>query len=577
LEHSHPSASASPPCWIAFVTRPSEPSSGTALLVGVVATAYFVFTAFHQDRDLFPKTHDESSYLLGMQMLAHGRLWMPKHPLADFFETFYVIVDPVYASKYFPRHRADVRADDLAALADVGAARRRQRRDRRLLYRIITQLADGVAGLLAAILMASLSWFRMLSILLFSQVPMLLLGLLVVWAWLRWRDKPRFGWLIAIGAFAGWGAITRPVDALVFAAAVGVGMLCSLWRTAAKRWVVAAGWVVLGAAPFLTVQLIFNKGVTGHVLQTPFAYYIDRDHPQTSFGFHDYDPRDGAASSLPQKRDYYRNVIAPLVQRHRIGNLLHNWVRRDVPGQPAYDRPRLPMVVDSTMPFRVLLPIAFVGLPRLDRRPPAGAVADVAAVHPRVRSVHVFPRALRRQRRPGGDPEHRPRRRSAGDDVAAVRKCDPLVVRAWRGHARLALDVRAQPHLHAARPRSRGQSNSHVIDDETFHSNFLRAVNTQIPDVIQKPAVILFRYAPGQNVIEEPVYNNLAAWPDDQEIVRAHDFGDGRNIQIVQYYAEHQPDRVFYRFDRATMTLSPPLGTARQLLAEMQQRGPTTR
>jgi hypothetical protein len=72
------------------------------------------------------------------------------------------------------------------------------------------------------------------------------------------------------------------------------------------------------------------------------------------------------------------------------------------------------------------------------------------------------------------------------------------------------------------------------------------------------------------------VYNNLAAWPDDQAIVRAHDLGDGRNIEIVRYYAEHQPQRVFYRFDRATMTLSPPLGTARQLLAEMQQRGPTT-
>src|SRR5688500_12797812 len=74
---------------IAMLDRVRHPSpwavERTALLVGVVATSYFTFTAFHQDRDLFPKTHDEGSYLLGMQMLARGRLWMPRHPLADFF------------------------------------------------------------------------------------------------------------------------------------------------------------------------------------------------------------------------------------------------------------------------------------------------------------------------------------------------------------------------------------------------------------------------------------------------------------------------------------------------------------
>ena len=35
-------------------------------------------------------------------MLAEGRLWMPKHELADFFDTFYVLSRPKYASLYFP-------------------------------------------------------------------------------------------------------------------------------------------------------------------------------------------------------------------------------------------------------------------------------------------------------------------------------------------------------------------------------------------------------------------------------------------------------------------------------------------
>src|SRR5688500_9499125 len=55
----------------AVLDRVRHPSQAvverTALVVGILATAYFTFTAFHQDRDLFPKTHDEGSYLLGMQ------------------------------------------------------------------------------------------------------------------------------------------------------------------------------------------------------------------------------------------------------------------------------------------------------------------------------------------------------------------------------------------------------------------------------------------------------------------------------------------------------------------------------
>src|SRR5262245_50750040 len=41
-----------------YVRHPSQGvMERTALLIGVLATAYFTFTAFNQDRDLFPKTH----------------------------------------------------------------------------------------------------------------------------------------------------------------------------------------------------------------------------------------------------------------------------------------------------------------------------------------------------------------------------------------------------------------------------------------------------------------------------------------------------------------------------------------
>ena len=203
-------------------------SLSTALLVIVVWTAvaivagvFLFWTAWWQGRDFFPKTHDEQSYLLQMRMLAQGRLWMPAHELADFFETFHVEVEGVYASVYFPGTAMMYVAGLwvgwpiwllplMISSACVG-----------LLYAIVTDLVDGLAGLLAAVLLLSLSWFRMLSILLMGQVPALFLGLVMFWAWLRWREARamegdeaagpapawrEFAWVLLIGACAGWMA-----------------------------------------------------------------------------------------------------------------------------------------------------------------------------------------------------------------------------------------------------------------------------------------------------------------------------------------------------------------------------------
>jgi hypothetical protein len=104
------------------------------------------------------------------------------------------------------------------------------------------------------------------------------------------------------------------------------------------------------------------------------------------------------------------------------------------------------------------------------------------------------------------------------------------------------------------------------VDDEPFHSALLRQLHTALPDSVHTPAVVLFTYAPGDPLIEEPVCNNDTAWPDDAPIIRAHDLG-ARNIEIYRYFAAHQPERTFYRFDRMTKTLTP-LGSARELAAE---------
>jgi hypothetical protein len=565
------------------IRHPSPRQAWAAAIgIAIVAAGYFILTAFLQDRDLFAKTHDDCSYLIQMQMLARGHLWMPAHPLADFFDSFYLIVRPVYASQYFPGtalmyvptiwlHLPTWVLPVLAAGSVVG-----------LVYRILTELIDGAAGALGALWVVSLSWFRMASILLMSQIPALLLGLIMLWAWLHWRKTRRPAWLLLIGAAAGWAAITRPVDAVCYALPIGVAIVWDLLGSRRRMHSLplpsGEGWgagtsenafeqparpsqfpltpalsrrereqegrpavpaqpllivalLLLGAAPFLGIQLAFDKGVTGHLFETPFRMYLDRDAPGTQFGFPKYNADARPQSVLPQKQAYYRDWVVPYIRRHQPDQLLSTWLAR-----------WLPMIIDTAMPTRAMIPLAIVGLAGLtDRRRVVlwatlplfvllyvfytiflehYAIAVIPAmVLTGVLAVPTLGDAL-------------PRFRSTIVAGAAMLIISSCVTSLWEINRWIAPPGRQ-------------------IEDETFRSTVLREVNLDVPQAsdLIKPAVILFRYHPGDNYFEEPVYNTDVAWPDDAPIIRAHDLGPQRDREIIDYYATKKPVREFYLFD----------------------------
>ncbi len=509
------------------IRRPSSRTAAvTAIVIGVLGAIVLYTAAVLRGRDFFPVMHDGQMYLLQTRMLAHGRLWLPPHPLADFFETFFVLVRPVYAPMYFPGTAlAFVPAiwlhvpiwlwSLLIAGATVG-----------LLFWIVTQMIDAVAGGLAALVLLSLPVFRGLSIFEMSHSLMALWAVALVFFWLKWRDDRRWRWIILIGIVIGWSAITRPVDALAYALCIGAGILADVIGRKQKSSILLVPFVVVvSAAPFLVLQLIFNLGVTGHAMETPYARYVRLDEPGAEFSFSP-GPLDAplhAASQLPQKQEYFRQYVLPVVHRFRLAGLWGQW-----PGG-KFDE-----LVKYTLPHPLLLVLFLPALLVLNTRPRRALfftfplLVIFYSFNPFLLAWYmlswlpaiILGLMLGLESIAAGSPT--PRMTSAGLTIAVA----VISIFTLFSADRTNTEQWSAPFMESI----------HWLD--AFHP--------------PRAAVVLFQYIPGFNFNQEPVYNLGAAGPDEQWVIRAHDLGPQRNQELFGYYAAHQPQREIYEFDWTT-------------------------
>jgi 4-amino-4-deoxy-L-arabinose transferase-like glycosyltransferase len=511
----------------------------TAAVLFTASVCYLPFSALLAERRIFPTYHDEFMYLVQAQLLAHGRLWLPAHPLAEFFDSFFLFTQPVYAGAYFPGTALFYVPGVWFALppwytsAFIAAA------TVALIYLVTTELVDGVAGLLAALLTLSLEQFRVVAVMTMSHTAMLLLFLMAFLSYLRWRRHRSIAWGLTLGVFAGWAAITRPLDAACLILPLGLAMLWDLRGYSFRRAAFTLSAVVLGALPFLSLQLIFDRGVTGHWLQTPITTYGRANFPGLTLGFRPHPEATESTSPLPQVRDYYRQFLRDDLNNYGTQGFLRTWVGE-----------RWKQAVHVSLPAHLLLlllPLGLIGLPR------PGAAALIAGAILLPFAYTFWPSYLNHYgvvlapayillALMGGEVL---RRRFPGSGAAIA-------------FAVAALAIGSLPELRGTR-------------DHFVSAPILLDINDKLAHLEHTPAVVLFRYQPGSDVHEEPVFNIDSASPDQAAVVRAHDRGPD-NQRIFEYYARREPARFFYRYDRARAELSP-LGWAKDLAASAPDTG----
>jgi hypothetical protein len=527
-----------------------------AFVAGAASVAYVCAVARGQGRALRPYVHDEFSYLIQAHQLAKFHGWMPRHPLAPFFDSFQIFSEPVYASAYFPgTAMLFVPGMWLGAppwvtavlLAGVVAA---------LLFRIVAELLDAAAAVLAVLLLWNNGEYRALATMTMAQMPVLAAGLAAVAAWLSWRSTGRRRWALAIGFCLAWAAITRPVDALCFAIPIGVAVAIDVARR--RRPLSAMGWMAIAAVPLALLQLSLDRGITGHWTETPFRLYADRDYPGTSYGFHALDPAARPASPLWQKQVMFFDVYLPVIRDHTPARVLDNVFRSH--GNAGLSAARLEITLVNTPAegLPMLLPLIPVSLAGLVGRRAAGraVLLSVVPLFVGLYTGYVFFFL------------HYTLTAAASVIVAVLLgagELPSLLPARWaaRGATFLALALAGLAVF--------GLRQFDPADpDDLFPAPFIEQVDAQLATLAHRPAIVLFAYDGHRDVNEEPVYNPSVAWPDDADVIRAHDLGPARDAELFRYYAERQPGRYVYRYDEHAGRLTPlgtltPLGVVTEL------------
>lgn len=241
-----------------------------------------------------PAVHDEFSYLLAGDTFASGRLTNPTHPMWRHFETFHVLQQPTYASKYPPGQGAFLALGQILGHPILGV------------WLSVALMAAGISWMLY-------QWVPPKWALLGSALAIVQVGFPTYWAQSYWggavaalggalvygslraaANEPRLRHGLLFGTGAMLLATTRPLEGILIGLPAGLVLI----GLAAGRKVPSrarlAGRAVLPAAMILAATVVGlgyqNWRVTGDPLQLPYQVYNRTYHMGAQFPWQEPSP-----------------------------------------------------------------------------------------------------------------------------------------------------------------------------------------------------------------------------------------------------------------------------------------------
>lgn len=254
------------PHWIGPAARTLAPRTAWCMLLLAVLPVVLRLAMLPQHPVPSPEVYDEFGHLFVADTLRHWRLANPPHPLHQFFETFFILQTPSYASIY-PIGQGFVLAIGRAVFGLAWAG-------------VLLTVAEMCAlcywmlrgwttpewallgGILAVIEFGPLcAWTNSY----WGGSLVAVAGCLVFGSLPRIREQPqaRYGAVIGLGIGLHW--LTRPYETIFLVLAVLL-LLAPKFRALARPAIAAAALLV----PAIAVSLAQNKAVTGSWTTMPY-------------------------------------------------------------------------------------------------------------------------------------------------------------------------------------------------------------------------------------------------------------------------------------------------------------------
>lgn len=256
---------------------------------GLVALVAFILSATISlsGRIPEPEVHDEFSYLLEADTFAHGRLTNPTHPMWIHFETFHVIHQPTYASKYPPgQGLALALGQVLTGHPIVGVWITNAIACAAVYWMLIAWVPSWLAlvgGLMTALHPGIIFWSQMY----YGGQLAMIGGALVFGAFRRLVHQPRVREALLLGLGIVIFANSRPYEGLV--ASIPLAIVLLLWMASKNGPPVAVSLRKIVFPIFLLLAVsaaamgYYNWRVTGSPIRLPYMVHEAQYDPAPSF------------------------------------------------------------------------------------------------------------------------------------------------------------------------------------------------------------------------------------------------------------------------------------------------------